>query len=164
MSVKYFEYNNNPNGEKYMEVTKEEFQRDVIETEGRFYISFGTSVFECSYEDYKKEEKRKRHVRYISAIADGVYPRFTELTDRTDSSQLTITEEEMFERAENNVLLEIVLKYVARFPQEDQKIFKMVIMDGKSQEIAGDTFGKSQQCISYKIKSMLGEITEFLKI
>ena len=34
MSVKYFEYNTNPNGEKYMEVTMEEFQRDVMETEG----------------------------------------------------------------------------------------------------------------------------------
>lgn len=89
-------------------------------------------------------EAQKQDVRYISAIADGVYPKFTELTDRTDSSQLTITEEEMFERAENNVLLENVLKYVAVFPREDQGIFKMVLIDGKSQEVVGDAFGKSQ--------------------
>lgn len=66
MSVKYFEYNTNPNGEKYMEVTMEEFQRDVMETKGRYYISFGTSVLECSYEVYKKMIK-KRIILTISA-------------------------------------------------------------------------------------------------
>ena len=45
MCVKYFEYNNNQNGEKYMEVTKEEFQRDVIETEGEVVEVLGNTNF-----------------------------------------------------------------------------------------------------------------------
>ncbi len=61
MKVKYFEYNSDQNGEKYIEVSEEKFIKDVIITEGRFYISFGNSVLECSESEYKEEAKRKRH-------------------------------------------------------------------------------------------------------
>jgi len=160
MSVKYFEYNTNPNGEKYMEVTMEEFQRDVMETEGRYYISFGTSVLECSYEDYKKEEKRKRHVRYISAISDGVYPTFSELNDRTNSSELTVSEEEMFEQVENNLFYEKVMKYIEKYSQEDQKIFKIVVIYGKTKEEASKAVGKTRQSTGRKINLMIDNINK----
>lgn len=160
MSVKYFEYNTNPNGEKYMEVTMEEFQRDVMETEGRYYISFGTSVLECSYEDYKKEEKRKRHVRYISAISDGVYPTFSELNDRTNSSELTVSEEEMFEQVENNLFYEKVMKYIEKYSQEDQKIFKIVVIDGKTKEEASKAVSKTHQSTGRKINLMIDNINK----
>jgi len=160
MKTKYFEYNKNPNGEKYMEVTMEEFQRDVMETKGRYYISFGTSVLECSYEYYKKEEERKRHVRYISAISDGVYPKFTELTDRTNSTELTLTEEEMFEQVENNLFFEKALKYIEKYPQENQEIFRMVVIDGKTKEEASKVIGKTRQSVSRKMNLVIDDINK----
>ena len=68
MKVRYFEYNSDQNGEKYIEVSEEKFIKDVIITEGRFYISFGNFVLECSESEYKEEAKRKRHTRFLFRI------------------------------------------------------------------------------------------------
>lgn len=101
MKVKYFEYNNDPNGEKYIEVSEEKFIKDVMITEGRFYISFGNSVLECSESEYKEDSKSKRHTRYISSLNDRVYPTFAELDERNGS---VIAEEDMFEGIEDKIL------------------------------------------------------------
>ena len=59
MKIKYFEYNNDPNGEKYIEVSEEKFIKDVMITEGRFYISFGNFVLECREKEYRCGLTRK---------------------------------------------------------------------------------------------------------
>ena len=103
MKIKYFEYNNDPNGEKYIEVSEEKFIKDVIITEGRFYISFGNFVLKCSESEYKEEAKRKRHTRYISSLSDGIYPTFEELDENNSS---VIFYEDMFEGIEDKILFQ----------------------------------------------------------
>lgn len=160
MKVKYFEYNNNPNGEKYIEVSEEKFIKDVIITEGRFYISFGNFVLECSESEYKEEAKSKRHARYVSAFSDGVYPTFAELNERNGS---IIAEEDMFEGIEDKILFQNVLSYLTTFSSEDQKVFKMVVLEGKSETETALAIGKTQQSVSYKIKAMLLKIAKHFK-
>lgn len=160
MKVKYFEYNNNPNGEKYIEVAEEKFIKDVIITEGRFYISFGNFVLECSESEYKDEAQCKRHARYVSSLSDGVYPMFAELDERNGS---IIAEEDMFEGIEDKILFQNVLSYLTTFSPEDQKVFKMVVLEGKSETETALAIGKTQQSVSYKIKAMLLKIAKHFK-
>lgn len=160
MKVKYFEYNNDSNGEKYIEVSEEKFIKDVIITEGRFYISFGNSILECSEDEYKEETKRKRHTRYISSLSDGVYPTFAELDERNSS---VIAEEEIFECIEDKILFQNALSYLMTFSPEDQKVFTMVVLEGKSETEAALVIGKTQQSVSYKIKTMLLKIAKHFK-
>lgn len=84
MKVRYFEYNSDQNGEKYIEVSEEKFIKDVMITEGRFYISFGNFVLECSESEYKEEAKYcrmkanlKRHTHLITRILPVCYSRLT---------------------------------------------------------------------------------------
>lgn len=106
MKVRYFEYNNDQNGEKYIKVSEEKFIKDVMITEGRFYISFGNFVLECSESEYKEEAKCKKHTRYISSLSDGVYPMFEKL-DKNNSS--FIFDEDKFECIEDKILFQNVL-------------------------------------------------------
>lgn len=160
MKVRYFEYNNDPNGEKYIEVSEEKFIKDVIITEGRFYISFGNFVLECSESEYKEEAKRKRHTRYISSLSDGIYPTFEELDENNSS---VIFYEDMFEGIEDKILFQNVLSYLLTFSPEEQKVFKMVVLEGKSETEAALAIGKTQQSVSYKIKAMLLKIAKHFK-
>lgn len=160
MKVKYFEYNNDQNGEKYIEVSEEKFIKDVIITEGRFYISFGNFVLECSESEYKEEAKRKRHTRYISSLSDGIYPTFEEFDENNSS---VIFYEDMFEGIEDKILFQNVLSYLMTFSPEEQKVFKMVVLEGKSETETALAIGKTQQSVSYKIKAMLLKIAKHFK-
>ncbi len=160
MKVRYFEYNSDQNGEKYIEVSEEKFIKDVMITEGRFYISFGNFVLECSESEYKEEAKRKRHTRYISSLSDGVYPTFEELDENNSS---VIFYEDMFESIEDKILFQNVLSYLMTFSQEEQNVFKMVVLEGKSETEAALAIGKTQQSVSYKIKAMLCRIAKHFK-
>lgn len=66
MKVKYFEYNNDPNGDKYIEVSEEKFIKDVMITEGRFYISFGNFVLECGEKEYRNYAVERNRHKYLS--------------------------------------------------------------------------------------------------
>lgn len=160
MKVKYFEYNDDQNGEKYIEVSKEKFIKDVIITEGRFYISFGNSVLECSESEYKEEAKRKRHTRYISSLSDGVYPTFEEFDENNSSATF---DEDRLECIEDKIMFQNILSYLMTFSPEEQKVFKMVVLEGKAETEAALMIGKTQQSVSYKIKTMLCRIAKHFK-
>ena len=66
METKYYEYNSTSAKGKYMEVTEAEFQSDVMESEGRFYIPFGTSVLECSEKEYREYANERNRHKYLS--------------------------------------------------------------------------------------------------
>ena len=129
-------------------------------TEGRFDISFGNSVLECSESKYKEEAKSKRHTRYISAFSDGVYPTFAELDEINGSIN---AEEDMFEDVEDKILFQNILSYLMTFPSEYQKVFKMVVLEGKSETETALEIGNTQQSVSYKIKVMLLKIAKHFK-
>ncbi len=133
MKVRYFEYNSDQNGEKYIEVSESE---------------------------YKEESKRKRHARYISSLSDGVYPTFEELDENNSS---VIFYEDMFESIEDKILFQNVLSYLMTFSQEEQNVFKMVVLEGKSETETALVIGKTQQSVSYKIKAMLLKIAKHFK-
>ncbi len=168
MSVKYFEYNNNQNGEKYMEVTKEDFQKDVIETEGRFYISFGTSVMECEEHEHKKDKKEKEHSEYISKDASGKKPTILSLDDYKLKTGIDITE--VIEDTTVNVEDECYKKYqyellyaaLAQLDEEELELVKSLYWDMLSQREVGECSGETQQSISKKNKGILDELTNLM--
>lgn len=51
--AKYYVYSNTFESGKYTEVSEKEFKDTVIDFEGRYYISFGNAVLECSEQEYK---------------------------------------------------------------------------------------------------------------
>ena len=168
MSVKYFEYNNNQNGEKYIEVTKEDFQKDVIETEGRFYISFGTSVMECEEHEHKKDKKEKEHSEYISKDASGKKPTILSLDDYKLKTGIDITE--VIEDTTVNVEDECYKKYqyellyaaLAQLDEEELELVKLLYWDMLSQREVGECSGETQQSISKKNKGILDELTNLM--
>lgn len=168
MIVKYFEYNNNQNGEKYMEVTKEDFQKDVIETEGRFYISFGTSVMECEEHEHKKDKKEKEHSEYISKDASGKKPTILSLDDYKLKTGIDITE--VIEDTTVNVEDECYKKYqyellyaaLAQLDEEELELVKSLYWDMLSQREVGECSGETQQSISKKNKGILDELTNLM--
>lgn len=168
MSVKYFEYNNNQNGEKYMEVTKEDFQKDVIETEGRFYISFGTSVMECEEHEHKKDKKEKEHSEYISKDASGKKPTILSLDDYKLKTGIDITE--VIEDTTVNVEDECYKKYqyellyaaLAQLDEEELELVKSLYWDMLSQREVGECSSETQQSISKKNKGILDELTNLM--
>ena len=168
MIVKYFEYNNNQNGEKYMEVTKEDFQKDVIETEGRFYISFGTSVMECEEHEHKKDKKEKEHSEYISKDASGKKPTILSLDDYKLKTGIDITE--VIEDTTVNVEDECYKKYqyellyaaLAQLDEEELELVKSLSWDMLSQREVGECSGETQQSISKKNKGILDELTNLM--
>ncbi|MBQ7008094.1 MAG: sigma-70 family RNA polymerase sigma factor [Ruminococcus sp.] len=168
MSVKYFEYNTNPNGEKYLEVTMEEFQRDVMETEGRYYISFGTSVLECSYEDYKKNDKEKNHSDYISKDASGKKPvvisfeqyrleKGQDITEVIEDTNVNV-ESECYEKYQ----YELLYKALAQLDEDELELVKSLYWNMLSQREAGECSGETQQSISKKNKAILEKLTNLM--
>lgn len=168
MSVKYFEYNTNPNGEKYMEVTMEEFQRDVMETEGRYYISFGTSVLECSYEDYKKNDKEKNHSDYISKDASGKKPvvisfeqyrleKGQDITEVIEDTNVNV-ESECYEKYQ----YELLYKALAQLDEDELELVKSLYWNMLSQREVGEYSGETQQSISKKNKAILEKLTNLM--
>ncbi len=168
MSVKYFEYNTNPNGEKYMEVTMEEFQRDVMETEGRYYISFGTSVLECSYEDYKKNDKEKNHSDYISKDASGKKPvvisfeqyrleKGQDITEVIEDTNVNV-ESECYEKYQ----YELLYKALAQLDEDELELVKSLYWNMLSQREVGEYSGETQQSISKKNKAILEKLTNLI--
>lgn len=168
MSDKYFEYNTNPNGEKYMEVTMEEFQRDVMETKGRYYISFGTSVLECSYEDYKKNDKEKNHSDYISKDASGKKPVVISFEQYRLEKGQDITE--VIEDTNVNVEIECYEKYqyellykaLAQLDEDELELVKSLYWNMLSQREVGEYSGETQQSISKKNKAILEKLTNLM--
>ena len=168
MKTKYFEYNTNPNGEKYMEVTMEEFQRDVMEAEGRYYISFGTSVFECSYEDYKKNDKEKNHSDYISKDASGKKPvvisfeqyRLEKAQDITEVIEDTTVnvEIECYEKYQ----YELLYKALAQLDENEKEIVKSLYWEMLSQCEVGKRNSETQQSIGKKNKKILEKLTNLM--
>lgn len=168
MSVKYFEYNTNPNGEKYMEVTMEEFQRDVMETKGRYYISFGTSVLECSYEDYKKNDKEKNHSDYISKDASGKKPvvisfeqyrleKGQDITEVIEDTNVNV-ESECYEKYQ----YELLYKALAQLDEDELELVKSLYWNMLSQREVGEYSGETQQSISKKNKAILEKLTNLM--
>ena len=168
MIVKYFEYNNNQNGEKYMEVTKEDFQKDVIETEGRFYISFGTSVMECEEHEHKKDKKEKEHSEYISKDASGKKPTILSLDDYKLKTGIDITE--VIEDTTVNVEDECYKKYqyellyaaLAQLDQDELELVNLLYWDELSQNKVGELYGKTQQNISWMNRGVLDKLTNLM--
>lgn len=168
MKTKYFEYNSNPDEGKYLEVTKEEFQRDVIETEGRFYISFGTSVMECEEHEHKKDKKEKEHSEYISKDASGKKPTILSLDEYKLKTGMDITE--VIEDTTVNVEDECYKKYqyellyaaLAQLDQDELELVNLIYWDELSQRDVGECFGGTQQSISKKNRRILDELTNLM--
>lgn len=169
MSVKYFEYNTNPNGEKYMEVTMEEFQRDVMETEGRYYISFGTSVLECSYEVYKKNDKEKNHSDYISKDASGKKPVVISFEQYRLEKGQDITE--VIEDTNVNVEIECYEKYqyellykaLAQLDEDERRIILELFWNKKTQIALAKIDGISRQTLNEKQKRILVKMLKLIE-
>ena len=168
MKTKYFEYNSIPNGEKYMEVTMEKFQRDVMETEGRYYISFGTSVLECSYEDYKKNDKEKNHSDYISKDASGKKPvvisfeqyrleKGQDITEVIEDTNVNV-ESECYEKYQ----YELLYKALAQLDEDELELVKSLYWNMLSQREVGEHSGETQQSISKKNKVILEKLTNLM--
>ena len=52
------------------------------------------------------------------------------------------------------------MKYIEKYSQEDQKIFKIVVIDGKTKEEASKAVGKTRQSTGRKINLMIDNINK----
>jgi len=95
---KYFIYNNTPICGKYTEVSEKEFKDTVMDVEGRYYISFGNSVLECSESEYKDYASRRNRHKYLDKEAKKVVVISIEDTSLKELSYET-AEDEIIEKS-----------------------------------------------------------------
>lgn len=162
VKTKYYEYNPDSNGDKYVEVSRRQFEKNVINNPKRYYISFGDSVLECEKDYFLKYSSQRRHSRYISEIRDGVKPVFEEYHDDLEDGDMSYTavEEAQNEIVENGIKMK-GYKFAAALPVKERKIFTMYYLNNFTQQEIADEFSTSQQNISKICKDLLCKFNEF---
>ena len=157
--IRYYIYSKPMSKEKYTEVTEEQFVAEVIDTEGRYYISFGDSLLECSYEQFKADKAEKDHSRYISQLSTGEYPSFMSFDEAIDKYEDTSAAEDS-EAIHENAVLASFWAYVSTLTEDKQLILTLYYRYGISQTEIAKRIGKTKQYIS---KVCLREICKFNK-
>ena len=157
--IRYYIYSKPMSKEKYTEVTEEQFIAEVIDTEGRYYISFGDSLLECSYEQFKADKAEKDHSRYISQLSTGEYPSFLSFDEAMDKYEDTSAAEDS-EAIHENAVLASFWSYVSTLPKIKQIILIMFYREGKSQVDISKTVGKTQQAVSYICRSTISNFNK----
>lgn len=164
METKYFEYNRTSSKGKYMEVTEAEFQRDVIESEGRYYISFGTCVLECNEKEYREYANERNRHKYLSQNSEK--KEVTVVSTEAVSEQVLAIDgwvDELLEKValdEAKKKLRLALSELSEY--ERFLITEYFYKRRKQSEIA-ETLGEKQQNISYHIRVCLAKLAELMK-
>ena len=164
MKVRYFEYSNVTDGEKYIEVSEEKFIKDVMITEGRFYISFGNFVLECSerqYRDYAVE--RNRH-KYLFQDSNK---KTVNLISLEDVSEKLLADESW----EDNIIESIAFdaekeklqKALSELNEHELFLIHEYFYNNRRQSEIADLIGESQQTISYQIRACLVKLYKLMK-
>ena len=161
--IRYYIYSKPGSREKYTEVTEEQFISEVIDTEGRYYISFGDSILESSYEQFKEDKAEKDHARYISQLSTGEYPSFLSFDEGMDKMAET-SDDEDGEAIHEKAVLASFWHYVSTLSELKRTVLTMFYYDGKSQVEIAKSVGKSQQNISYICKSSIDNFNKNRKI
>lgn len=164
METKYFEYNSTSAKGKYMEVTEAEFQSNVMESEGRFYIPFGTCVLECSEIEYREYANERNRHRYLSQNSEKKQVTVVSIDDV--SEQVLAIDgwvDELLEKValdEAKEKLRIALSELSEY--ERFLITEYYYKRRKQSEIA-KVLGEKQQNISYQIQACLAKLAELMK-
>ena len=164
MKIKYFEFNCNPNEGKYMEVTKEEFQRDVISTEGRFYISFGTCVLECSekdYRDYASERNRKKYLTENSQKKKVVVVSIDDVNEQSLANDEW--EDELLDKVTMDVAKPKLRIALAQLTEYERFLITEYFYNGRKQIEIANAIGQKRQTVTYQIKACLVKLAELMK-
>ncbi len=162
--AKYFIYSNIPVSGKYTEVSEKEFKDTVIDAEGRYYISFGNSVLECSESEYKDYASRRNRHKYLDKEAKKkkvvvISIEDTSLKELSDET----AEEEIIEKS----LLELnkakLKKALSLLDDNERGLVTAYYFKGMTQEKIAKAVGKNQQTISYQINKCLAKLAELMK-
>ena len=164
MKVKYFEYNNDQNGEKYIEVSEEKFIKDVIITEGRFYISFGNFVFECSEREYRDYAVERNRHKYLSQDRNKKTVNLVSIEDVSEKFLLDESwEDEIIESIAFDTEKEKLQKALSELNEHELFLIHEYFYNNRKQSEIADLIGESQQTISYQIRACLVKLHELMK-
>lgn len=162
--AKYYVYSNTFESGKYTEVSEKEFKDTVIDFEGRYYISFGNAVLECSEQEYKDYASKKNRHKYLDKEAKKkkVVVISIEETTLKELSDET-AEEEIIEKAMLEFNKAKLKKALSLLDDADRNLVTAYYFKGMTQEMIAKIIGKNQQTVSYQINKCLVKLAELMK-
>lgn len=164
MKVKYFEYNSDQNGEKYIEVTEEKFIKDVIITEGRFYISFGNFALQCNEKEYRDYAVERNRHKYLSQDGNKKTVNLISIEDVSEKFLVDESwEDEIIEGIAFDTEKEKLQKALSELNEYELFLIHEYFYHNRRQSEIADLIGESQQTISQQIHSCLVKLHELMK-
>ena len=158
---KYFIYSDTPENGKDTEVAEEEFKSQVMNSDGRYYISFGDSVLECSKEEHISHAKNRNRHSYLNKTKKKIIVVSIEDIDPIYLSEDTI-EEEIMEKAFLRMNLEKLRKALSLLSDYEQYLIQAYFFERMTQKKIGELLGKNQQTISNHINLCLAKLAELI--
>ena len=157
MKTKYFEYAKSGNGEKYVEVTLEQFATDIIKSDKRFYISFGDSAMECEEKEYRAYAKERNRHRYLLQNSQKRIVEIISLDDVDENQLLTDSFEDDIAA---KIMQESLSQAVKQLSDSERLLLQRRFFENRTEKSIGEEFGENQQVISARINALLVKLAE----
>ena len=168
---KYFIYNKNPLGAKYVEISKDEFLR-IWHEPGRWFINFGNCVLECEKSEYRSYYRVLYHYRYTKRTADFVNADVVSLSGKEDDCTYDMSifsqhnergiEDIVIERIYQEFCKQRLIAALETLSSDEVYLVQEMTLKSRKQKDLAAELGISQQAVSKKYLAAMRKLRQLL--